>query len=385
MGQLWVWILGGAVGLGLSTSSAGLFGALAGGTVAWLFARAAQSDRRIQELERIVAKLRSAGRNTPAVDELKPARPEPPPTAPPLSTPLSVPVATPRAAEAVQVVHAEPPAVSPQPSVAAAPPRAIALLKEFFLGGNALVRSGVVILFIGVAFLLRYLAERTTVPLEVRLWGVAAGAFVLLALGWRLRRRKPGYALALQGGAIGILYLTVFVSLKLFAVLPPTAAFALLVALSVLAIAFAVLQDSLAFAALGVGCGFLAPVLASTGQGDHVVLFGYYAVLNLAIFGIAWFKAWRLLNTMGFIFTFGIGGAWGVLRYDAALFATTEPFLVGFFLLYVAIAVLFATRRATVLRDAVERIVSFVGVGLLMLVMGYFSPIPPTAVQPQRA
>jgi len=35
----------------------------------------------------------------------------------------------------------------------------------------------------------------------------------------------------------------------------------------------------------------------------------------------------------------------------------------------------------------IERIVSFVGVGLLMLVIGYFSPLPPSAEkqEPQRA
>ena len=142
--------------------------------------------------------------------------------------------------------------------------------------------------FIGVAFLVRYVAEHTYLPIELRLSGVAAVGVVLLGLGWRLRTKRPAYALALQGGAIGILYLTVFASLRLFHVMPPEAAFAVLVVLSALCAALAVLQDSMAFALLAIGCGFLAPVLASSGQGNHVVLFSYYAVLNLGIFAIAW-------------------------------------------------------------------------------------------------
>jgi len=85
-----------------------------------------------------------------------------------------------------------------------------------------------------------------------------------------------------------------------------------------------------------------------------IVLFSYYAVLNLGLLLIAWFKAWRPLNVAGFLFTFVIGTAWGVLRYRPELFASTEPFLILFFVLYVAIAVLFAERQPPELRGYVD-------------------------------
>ncbi len=91
--------------------------------------------------------------------------------------------------------------------------------------------------------------------------------------------------------------------------------------------------------------GFAAPILISTGSGNHVVLFSYYALLNLAIFAIAWKKPWRALNLLGFAFTLVIGTAWGVLRYEPALRDTTEPFLVIFFAIYLAIPILYAWRR----------------------------------------
>lgn len=98
-------------------------------------------------------------------------------------------------------------------------PAMVRIVREYFTGGNTVVRVGIVILFIGMAFLLRYVAEHTNVPIEFRLSGVAIVGVVLLALGWRLRKKRAGYALALQGGAIGILYLTVFTALRLFHVL----------------------------------------------------------------------------------------------------------------------------------------------------------------------
>ncbi|MBS0419018.1 MAG: DUF2339 domain-containing protein [Proteobacteria bacterium] len=231
---------------------------------------------------------------------------------------------------------------------------AVRVVREYFTGGNTLVRVGVIILFFGVAFLLRYAAEHSHVPIEFRLSGVALGGIVLLVLGWRLRTKRAGYALALQGGAVGILYLTIFAGLKIYSVLPAGAAFALLVVVAAFSAALAILQNSQSFAFLAVSGGFLAPILASTGKGDHVMLFSYYAILNGGILAIAWFKAWRPLNVLGFLFTFVIGTAWGVLSYQPQLFATTEPFLVLFFLFYVAIAILFASRQPPQLRGYVD-------------------------------
>src|SRR6201999_1572082 len=136
------------------------------------------------------------------------------------------------------------------------------------------------ILFFGIAFLLRYAAEHSHLPIEFRLSGVAASGIVLLVLGWKLRHKRLGYALALQGGAVGILYITVYAGMRIYSVLPPTTAFPLLVVVAALSAALAVLQSSQSFALLGITGGFLAPILASAGEGSHVVLFSYYAVIN---------------------------------------------------------------------------------------------------------
>jgi uncharacterized membrane protein len=227
-------------------------------------------------------------------------------------------------------------------------------LHEFLTGGNLIVRVGVIVLFFGVAFLLRYAAEHAHLSIGWRLSGVAAGALVLLALGWRWRERRRGYALALQGGGVGTLYLTTFAALRLYGVLSPAAAFALLAAIAALSAALAILEDSLSFAMLAATGGYLAPVLTATAHGDHVALFSYFALLNLAVVAIAWFRAWRPLNLLAFAFTYGIGTLWGVLRYQPAQLATTEPFVVLFFLMFAAIAVLFARRQEPRLTDYVD-------------------------------
>lgn len=261
-------------------------------------------------------------------------------------------VAEEAAAPAPKTPMRTPPTAAPQASLTAEQtPRDLRAqpaspLWDRLLRGNLMARAGVVVLFFGVAFLLKYTYQHVQVPIELRLAGVALAAVVLLAIGWRLRLTREGYGLALQGGGVGLLYLTIFGALRLFGLLPAGPAFVLLLAVAALSAVLAVLQDSLALAVLGAAGGFLAPILASTGDGSHVALFTYYAVLNGGILAIAWFKSWRLLNVTGFAFTFGIATVWGVLRYSPDAYASTEPFLVLFFLIYVAIPVLFSRRDA---------------------------------------
>ncbi|WP_447732008.1 DUF2339 domain-containing protein [Rhodanobacter soli] len=233
---------------------------------------------------------------------------------------------------------------------------AIARIKSWFTEGNVPVKIGMLVLFAGVAALLKYASDAgmLRVPIGLRLSLVALAAIIALLVGWRQRDERRVFALSLQGGAIGVLLITVFAAFRLYALLPPLAAFALLVVLVAGVGLLAVLQEALALAVLGLLAGFLAPILTSTGHGSHVALFSYYAVLNLAILGIAWKRSWRVLNLLGFVATFGIGSAWGVLQYRPELFASTEPFLILNFLFYLAIPLLYLHRAAPDRRKLID-------------------------------
>ncbi|HJV92754.1 MAG TPA: DUF2339 domain-containing protein, partial [Azonexus sp.] len=191
---------------------------------------------------------------------------------------------------------------------------------RWITGGNPIVKVGVLILFLGLAFLLRYVAENTVVPIELRYAGVAAGAIGLLLFGWRWRERPDNYGLILQGAGIGVLYLTTLAGMKLHPLIPAELGFTILIAVAAFAALLAILQDALALAVVAALGGFAAPVLASTGSQNHLALFGYLTVLNLGIVVIAWFKAWRLLNLVGFGCTLFLAAAWGDKYYQPALF-----------------------------------------------------------------
>ncbi|TQV61866.1 MAG: DUF2339 domain-containing protein [Halothiobacillaceae bacterium] len=365
----WILII---LGLLFGLSSSGLSGAMFGALLGYLFGRVIALGDEVRALRNAVDTLRGPSPLT----EAGPTEP-----APISETADEVPWPAPTDATTPPEPAATWPSPAPQPASAWTPPASVreeartplldrlpGPLRDFITEGNLVVKVGVVVLFFGLAFLLKYAAARIAFPIELRLALVGAGGLALLALGWRLRERRRGYALALQGGGIGVLYLTLYAAFRLYGLLPAEATFPLMLAVVVLAAWLAILQDARSLAALGVMGGFLAPVLTASESGRHVELFGYYALLNLGILLIAWRKAWRELNLLGFLFTFVIGTAWGVLRYRPQDFATTEPFLILFFLIFLASAVLYALRRAPDARDYVHASMVFgpplVGFGL---------------------
>ena len=302
---------------------------------------------RVARLEAQVAKLEKMVRGTEPVTET-PMEPDVPveATRPPIPEPAVIP--------AEGGIQSPPPVPKPP-----APPPKPNPIVAWFLGGNTIARVGLVILFIGLAFLLKYAADHQMLPVELRVAAVAAAGLALLITGWRLRTKRPAYALAMQGAGVGVLYLTTFGAYRLWHLVPPEAAFFLLAAIAVFSAILAIRQDAMVLAIFGAGGGFLAPVLASSGGGSHVALFTYFLILNLGIAAIAWYKAWRPLNVVGFAFTFLIGLAWGFKYYRPEYFDTVEPFLVTFFVLYVAIAILFARRAPPDLKHFVDGTIVF--------------------------
>jgi len=290
----------------------------------------------------------------PPVPESPVAQPvrEAAPAASQVSEPIAA-AATPSPAPLHRTIPNPRPAQPSTPGIATIALRAV---QRWFTVGNVPVKIGMLVLLAGVASLLKYGADQGwfSMPPELKLAGVAAAALAALVFAWRKRDSNRVFALSLQGGAIGVLLLVVFAAFKNFGMLPAGAAFAISIVLVAGAGVLAVLQDAKALAVFALLAGFLAPIWLSTGGGNHVALFSYYAVLNAAIVGIAWYKAWRILNLLGFAFTFGIATAWGVFDYSPQKYASTQPFLVLFFAMYLLIPILFARRRPAGRRDLID-------------------------------
>lgn len=224
----------------------------------------------------------------------------------------------------------------------------------FFTGGNPVVRIGMVVLFFGVSFLMKYAAGQGYFPLELRFVAIIIAAFGLWLLGWKTRHREGGYGLVLQGGAVAVFYLTVFAAAKLYGFIPAEIALFLLCVIAAAGVFLALLQNAQVLAIFATAGGFMAPILTASGNGNHLFLFAFYVLLNGAILSIALSRLWRLLNWTGFMFTFVIGALWGVFDYQADYYLSTQLFLIIFFAMYLTVAVLFSLKQPATSRGIVD-------------------------------
>jgi uncharacterized membrane protein len=343
-------ILFGVVGVSVQQSVAGfLVGAVLGALFAQILHLRSRSDALDAQLRDLNQRL--AGVKAPEPEE---AQTRPSVTLEPVPAPRPA-TAAPKPASIETVISRPLPAPEPAPPREPTPvDRALAAFMAWLKRGNPLARIGIVILFIGASFLAKYAADNSLFPIELRFILLALGAFALLIVGWRLRERRAVYAQLLQGGGIAGLYLTVFAATRLYQLLPFTLAFVLLAVIALAAAVLAVAQNALALAVIGTAGGFLAPILVSTGSGNYVALFTYYALLNLGVFAVAWFKTWRVLNVLGFLFTFTITGLWRATSYQDVDRWTADAFLILFFLMYVAVSILNCVRQAPNLKGYVS-------------------------------
>lgn len=252
---------------------------------------------------------------------------------------------------------------APAPVPAAKQPSAfsgiLTSLVRWFMQGNPLAKLGILLLFLGLSFLLRYTVEHSLFPLELRLVATALFAIVLLVVGWRLRHRQRVYALILQGGATGILYLTVFGAFRLWQMMPMTLAFALLVVICAASVGLAVLQKALSLAMLASLGGYLAPLLLSTGGGSFVALFSFYLLLSIGILAISIWQHWRELNLLGLLFTFGVGGLWGLNNYQPENYLVCQLFLIANTLIFGVLSVALSLRAQEKGKQIIDGVLLF--------------------------
>ena len=293
--------------------------------------------------------------------------PLPPPTPVPQAAAIKVaevatvaPAAAPATAVPLPPKPAAPPPSRPAPAAPntpswiARPDGLVAKAKNWLFTGNLVAKLGLLILFLGVSFLLSYVSAQVTVPIELRLAGIALADIALLAWAWRIRLKRPGISLPLQGTALAILMLVTFGAFRLYELIPAGLAFAVLFVLTAFTCLLAVLQNAVWLAVFGIVGGFAVPLLVSTGSGNHIGLFSYYALLNAGVFAIALKRAWRVLNVLSFGFTFVVATTWGLLRYTPEHYLSTQLFLILFVLFYIGIAIAYCARQAPRLKHYVD-------------------------------
>ena len=185
-------------------------------------------------------------------------------------------------------------------------------IKNWFFGGNLVVRVGVLVLLVGVVLLLRLLSEYIEISIAAKLMAIGIAGLALAALGLKLTAKRFSYGITLQGAGLATAYLTTFFAYSVYQIIPSIPSFIGLGLLSAITIALAVRQNAFPLALLALSGGFFAPILTSEDTGSLVVLFSYYLLLNVTIAIIAHYRPWKILNLLGVTVTFGLAYYWGI-------------------------------------------------------------------------
>ena len=224
-------------------------------------------------------------------------------------------------------------------------------IKNWFFGGNLVVRVGVLVLLVGVVFLLRLLSEYIEISIATKLLAVGVTGLALAALGLKLTAKRFSYGITLQGAGLAIAYLSTFFAYSVYEIIPSIPSFIGLGLLSAITIALAVRQNAFPLALLALSGGFFAPILTSDDTGSLVTLFSYYLLLNVTIAVIAHYRPWKILNLFGVTVTFGLAYYWGVSENLSAVIETQRWALVALvtlhWLLYLFVVIRYAQQIIT--------------------------------------
>ena len=215
---------------------------------------------------------------------------------------------------------------------------------NWLIKGNIIAKVAIVILFLGLSYLFKYSIEHDYISPEIRILGSLLLGIGLLAAGWKLRFKRQIYALILQGGAIAVLYLTIFAGYKLYELVPALLTFVFLVVICSTTILFAILQRAMSLAIIACVGGYVTPILLSDGSGNHIALFSYYLIISTAILVISITQSWRILNLLGFLFTFVVSLAWGINNFTAEFYIECQIFIFANLVIYGVLVVLLSVR-----------------------------------------
>jgi uncharacterized membrane protein len=312
---------------------------------------------------RIERKLRmdSATVEAPAVDPSIPG-----PFAETSSVPMQAETQVPRVARDDNVIPARAPYSARAPYAVRAQPDSDL---ESRIGSHWLNRIGIAALLIGISYFLKFAFDNNWIgPVGRVTIGLLAG---IAMVTWSERFRSKGYqafSYSLKAVGIGAMYLSLWAAFQVYALVPSSAAFVMMLAVTAATAAMAWAQDAQILAAFALFGGFSTPLLLSTGQNREIALFTYVAILDLATLVLVAFKPWRRLLIMSYAGTLLLYIGWYSSFYTRSQLNPTLAFATLFFAIFaIAPLITLQPEREPPLLASVPAVVAFVNAGVYFL------------------
>jgi uncharacterized membrane protein len=217
---------------------------------------------------------------------------------------------------------------------------------EALIAGRWLHYVGILAVLFAVAFFLKYAFENNWIGPRGRV-----GIGLLIGSGlfsWSHRLLERGYQYFSEGIAglgAAVLYLSLWAGWHYYEVFSQSAAFALMIVVTIATATVSVGRNSERIAVLALIGGALTPQLVSTGENHEVVLFSYLIVLGAAMLAIARVRDWKTLPPIQFLSTLVYFWGWYSDFYRDDELLVTIFFATLFFLLFATLPVVRSHRE----------------------------------------
>ena len=196
--------------------------------------------------------------------------------------------------------------------------------------GKWFPRIGALAVVLGAGFGFKYAIDQGWIGPRLRVMVGLLLASILIAVGdWSRKRDWTAYAQAITGGGVGLLYLTLWASVGMYDLVPPSVGFLCLVGVSGLGCALALRHESQTLALLSVIGGFINPFVTGASTDMPNGLYLYVLTIDLAVVGLSFVRPWGVLEKVAFTaswFVFEVGDAGPTV---SMLAATTIFFMFG--------------------------------------------------------
>ncbi|HYI76919.1 MAG TPA: DUF2339 domain-containing protein, partial [Chryseolinea sp.] len=188
---------------------------------------------------------------------------------------------------------------------------------EKFIGENLANKIGIGVLVLGIGFFVKYAIDQDWINEIGRVFiGIFCGA-LLLGIAHKMRKTFVAFSSVLVGGGLAVLYLTIAIAFHDYHIFSQTVAFIIMVVITAFAVVLSLGYDRVELAILAILGGFASPFMASTGEGNYVVLFTYIFVLDVGMLVLAYYKKWNLINIVSYAFTILLFAGWLVEGFNA--------------------------------------------------------------------
>lgn len=192
---------------------------------------------------------------------------------------------------------------------------------EKFIGENLINKIGILILVLGISFFVKFAIDKEWINEPARVGiGILCGSLVM-AIAHKLKKNYAAFSSVLVAGAISIFYFTISIAFHEYHLFSQTVAFVIMVVITAFSTLVSVSYNRQELAVLSLIGGFAVPFMVSTGSGNYLVLFTYIAILNIGILAIAYFKKWKIVTILAFVFTSLLFAVW----YTRELFDNKLP------------------------------------------------------------